>query len=342
MPEQRDAWVSWTKELHAGGLAIMQWPPEFGGAGAAVDDTRAVAKVLRQAGAPTPLTDIGIGMVGPALMKYGTPEQQRRHLPPIADGTTIWTQLFSEPDAGSDLAALRTRAERRGDGWVVRGQKVWNTYAHLAGWGYLLARTGTVESRHRGLTMFLLDMKTPGVTVRPIREITGHADFSEVFLDDVVIPDDSVVGEVDAGWSLSMSTLTDERTGIGSLAIWLQTELERLIHVVRSVGADAADGVLGTLGELIAEVQALVELSGRQHAPGTEAILKVTYTELNVRVQQLAIDVSTVHADAVPDAWAHRWSDNYLYTRAYTISGGANEVMRNVVAKRGLKLGVPR
>jgi alkylation response protein AidB-like acyl-CoA dehydrogenase len=301
-----------------------------------------VSRVLHEAGAPLPLTDIGIGLVGPAIMKFGTPAQQDRHLPRIAEGTAIWTQLFSEPDAGSDLAALRTRAERGPGGWVVRGQKVWNTYAHLASWGYLLARTGPADSRHRGLTMFLVDMATPGIRVRPIREITGDCDFNEVFLDDVPIPGEGVLGEVGDGWSVSMSTLADERTVVGSLALWLETEVDRLTRVVRAIGPAVSDGVLAALGELITEVRALVELSGHQHAPGTEALGKVAYAELNIRVQQLALEVSACHAGAVPDAWAHRWSDNYLYTRAYTISGGANEVMRNVVAKRGLKMGVPQ
>jgi alkylation response protein AidB-like acyl-CoA dehydrogenase len=340
---QREEWLAWTAALHASGLATMQWPVEWGGADAGIAETRAVARVLREAGAPGPLSDIGIGMVGPAIIKYGTPEQQAREIPGIAAGTTIWTQLFSEPGAGSDLAALRTRATRQPDGsWLVTGQKVWNTYAHLAARGYLLARTGPPDSRHRGLTMFLVDMDTPGIVVTPIREITGDADFNEVFLDDVRLPAESVIGEVDGGWGVSMSTLSDERTVIGSLVLWVDTELARMTRVMHELGDDAADGLRTRLGELITEVRALVALSGRALAPGAEAVGKVAYADLNVRVQQLAIDLAGAHPDRVPDGWAHRWSDNYLYTRAYTISGGSNEVMRNVVAKRGLKLGAPR
>jgi alkylation response protein AidB-like acyl-CoA dehydrogenase len=344
---QREEWLVWTRALHASGLAIMQWPAEWGGAGAGIAETRAVARVLREAGAPFPLTDIGIGMVGPAIMAHGTAEQQARHLPGIADGTQLWTQLFSEPGAGSDLAGVRTRAERQDDGsFVVTGQKVWNTYAHLAQNGYLLARTGAVDSRHRGLTMFLVDMASPGITVTPIREITGDADFNEVFLDGLRLPADAVIGTVDGGWAVSMSTLADERTVVGSLALWLETETDRMTGVVQELLAQrsipVSDGLVTRLGEVVTEVAALVELSGRQLSPGAEPIGKLAYAELNVRVQQLAIDLAVAHPGAVPDPWAHRWSDNYLYTRAYTISGGSNEVMRNVVAKRGLRLGEAR
>jgi alkylation response protein AidB-like acyl-CoA dehydrogenase len=185
-------------------------------------------------------------------------------------------------------------------------------------------------------------MATPGITVTPIREITGDADYNEVFLDDVRLPADAVLGEVDAGWAVSMSTLSDERTVIGSLALWLGTELDRVSRVLADLGDGAADGLRTRLGELLTETQALIALSGRELAPGAEAIGKIAYTDLNVRVQQLAVDLASAHADRVPEAWAHRWSDNYLYTRAYTISGGSNEVMRNVVAKRGLRLGAAR
>ena len=337
---QREEWLAWTREMHAAGLATMEWPVEWGGAGVGVAETRAVARILHEAGAPHVLSSIGTGMVGPAIIRFGTPEQQARHLPGIAAGTTIWTQLFSEPGAGSDLAAVRTKATRHPDGgWVVSGQKVWNTYAHLADWGYLIARTGAPDSRHRGLTMFVLDMTTPGVTVQGIREITGDADFNEVFLDDVRLSDDAVVGAVDGGWGVSMSTLSDERTVVGSLVLWLQTEVDRLTRVVRGLGSDVSDGITTALAEVVTEVRALADLSGREQIAGAETIGKIAYADLNIRVHQLAMDVSCAHPGAVPDAWAHRWSDSYLYTRAYTISGGSNEILRNVVAKRGLRLG---
>jgi alkylation response protein AidB-like acyl-CoA dehydrogenase len=339
-PQQHEDWATWTRALHAAGLATMEWPAESGGGGAGAEATRAVSRLLREAGAPHALSSIGTGMVGPAIIAFGTAEQQARHVPGIADGTSVWTQLFSEPGAGSDLAVVRTRATPHPDGgWVVTGQKVWNTYAHLAGWGYLLARTGEPGSRHRGLTMFLVDMSSPGITVKGIREITGDADFNEVFLDDVRLPDDAVLGGVDAGWGVSMSTLSDERTGIGSLVLWLQTEVDRLTRVVRELGDEASDGALIQLAELITEVQALVDLSARPLAPGTEVISKIAYADLNIRVHQFALDLACAHPDAVPESWAHRWSDNYLYTRAYTISGGSNEILRNVVATRGLGLG---
>jgi hypothetical protein len=337
--EEHEAWARWTTELHEAGLAIMHWPCEHGGAGATLEESRAVGRVLARAGAPLPLSDIGINLVGPALMQFGTAEQREEHIPRIADGSAVWAQLFSEPEAGSDLASLRTRAIQEPDGgWRLQGQKVWSTYGHIATWGYLLARTGDPEGRHRTLTMFLVPMDATGLTVVPIREMTGSHDFNEVFLDDVLLPPSSVIGETNRGWAVTLSTLSEERRVTGRLVVGLQAELERLGRAVADLGGGVGDRV--ALAALIADVAALAALVETQaQAPGVDSLGKIIFSELNIEVHQLAMDVVAQHPLGIPPGWPSRWADSYLYSRAYTISGGANEVLRNVVAKRALGMG---
>jgi alkylation response protein AidB-like acyl-CoA dehydrogenase len=333
-------WSAWTRELHAGGLAVAHWPPRWGGQEAGYAATRAIARVLREAGAPLPLTDVAINLVGPAVMRFGTEAQQTAHLPGIADGSTIWTQLFSEPEAGSDLAALRTRAmPTDGGGWVISGQKVWSTYAHIADWGYLLARTGAQDERHRTLTMFLVPMRAPGITIRPIREITGSEDFNEVFFDGVVLEPDSVLGEVGGGWTVTMGTLSEERRFTGELLLGLEADAGRLARTLAELGDSAAGEHRDELARILGQIAALTALiEADTAAPGADSMIKIAFSELNVELQRLAVDVAASRPDAVPAAWASRWSDNLLFARAYTISGGANELLRGVVAKRALGL----
>lgn len=339
-PAEEEEWREWGEALHAAGLATMEWSLEHGGAGATPEQAQAVKRVLRAAGQPLPLTDLAINMVGPAIMAHGTPAQRTRYLPGIVAGTDVWTQLFSEPAAGSDLAALRLRARPApAGGWVLSGQKVWSTYAHVAQYGYLLARTGTQEERHRGLTMFLVPMDAPGVRVVPIRELTGSADFNEVFFDEVHVEADAVLGRVGGGWAVSMATLSDERAGVGGLVIGLEADAARLATVLAGLGP-AALPFRPRLGEVLAETAALAALMEDPPGPpvGLEAAGKVVFSELNVTLHQLALDVCAAHPEAVPEGWRQRWADNHTYTRGYTISGGANELLRTVMAKRGLGL----
>lgn len=328
--------MGWTRALHEAGLAVIRWPRQWGGSDASATDANAVAEVLAAAGAPLPLSDIGINLVGPSIMLAGTEDQRKTHLPPIASGSVVWTQLFSEPDAGSDLAAVRTRARPDGPAWVVNGQKVWSTYAHLADWGYLIARTGTMQERHRGLTIFLLPMDSRGIRVRPIRSIAGDFDFNEVFLEDVRLGPEQVLGEPGAGWQIAMGLLTEERHVTGRQVIGLAAEMDRLTSLI---DADENPDFAFLAGELCAEVAALLSLTAAQEAQdGLAAMTKIAFSELNIDVHQLALDFTASYRRPVPAGWRHRWLDSYWNTRGYTISGGSNEVLRNVIARRVLGL----
>jgi alkylation response protein AidB-like acyl-CoA dehydrogenase len=338
--EEEQEWRAWTRDLHAAGLALPTWPLQWGGGGARDEEAQAVPEVLAVAGAPLPLTDIGINLVGPSLLMFGSEEQQRRHLPGIADGTVIWTQLFSEPDAGSDLAAVRCRAVLADNGrWIVDGQKVWSTYAHIADWGYLIARTGAREDRHRGLSAFLVPMDLDGISIRPIREMTGTHDFNEVFFDGCELPAESLLGQPGEGWRIALGLLAEERRVIGRLVAWLEAEIDRLACAVASFDETTARSVGTRLGTIAARASALGAMMRRESLPaGGEAVVKIAFSEVNVELHQLALDVLALDPPGCPPGWAARWTDNYLYTRSYTISGGANEIMRNVVAKRVLEL----
>ena len=333
-------WLRWSRSLHEAGLAVMRWPAEWGGEEVGIGEALAVSGVLSLAGAPLPLTDIGINLVGPAITRFGDEDQKRRYLIPIAEGTAIWVQLFSEPGSGSDLASLRTRARQQDDGtWVVDGQKVWSTYGHLADFGFLLARTGAADSRHRGISAFVVPMDAPGLTIRPIREITGDHDFNEVFFDAVHLPADALVGEIDGGWKLAMSLLADEHWVVGRLVGWLSGETERLAALIGSLASERAPGLIARLGELVAEVTALEATVGADDAPaGADSLTKIVFSEINIELHQFALDLVSEFPALVPPMLAERWNDSYMYTRSYTISGGANEVLRNVIAKRVLEL----
>ncbi|MCU1481291.1 MAG: acyl-CoA dehydrogenase [Subtercola sp.] len=337
---EHDAWVQWTRDLHASGLATLHWPERWGGEDAGADDVRAVTRVLREAGMPLPLTDVALNLVAPSVMAYGTDEQKEHHLPRIGDGTAIWTQLFSEPEAGSDLASLRTRAVPDGDGWLINGQKVWNTYAHIAGWGLLLARTGEQSSRHKSLSMFLVPMDAPGIRVVPIVELTGDSDFNEVFFDDVHLGADALLGEVDGGWGVSMGTLAEERRVVGALVLGLEADARRLARVVDDLGNAITDDLVVRLAEVLCDVDALVVLAKAGFPENFESAGKILFSEINIRLTQLGIDLGAAYPQAVPAGWVRRWADSYVYSRGYTISGGANELLRGVLARRAL--GLPR
>lgn len=345
----------WTAELFGQHLLGVTWPVEYGGLENPHPRHEAVvSEELAKAGAPTP---VGGGMLAAsAIIDFGTEEQKNHFLPRIRSGEHIWCQLFSEPGAGSDLAGLHTRARRQGDVYVVDGQKVWTTNGQHADWGYLLARTDPDAPKHKGITAFALDMRTPGITVRPLREITGTSDFNEVFFDGVEIPVEHVIGEENKGWMVTTSSLARERSSAGG-GVTLFRALDDLVELLGSTTRDGAPliergEVRQQVGRLAAAVQvnALLSAFGESRAlAGTgdaadAALSKIFFGETNLAVAEYGMSVQggdSIRVEGDPGALANGWwQDAFLYARAFTIAGGTNEVLRNVVAERAL--GMPR
>lgn len=296
---------------------------------------------------------LGNPLVAGAIKMFGTPEQQQTYLPPMARGDHIWTQLFSEPNAGSDLASLQTRARLDGDAYVVDGQKVWSTWAQWADYGYLLARTEDIPGS-KGITAFIVDMHSPGVETRPLREMTGTTDFNEVFLDSVRVPVDNVIGAPGQGWQLANASLATERGGLGGGSTDPMHALVRLARQHRRAGRPAIEDsavrqdiarlaarsrIQRYLGYRVATKAARGELQSWD-APLT----KIWFSELNLEMSEYGLELMGPRAELVEGDPASfedgRWQDLFLYARAWTIAGGSNEIMRNLIAERGL--GLPR
>jgi alkylation response protein AidB-like acyl-CoA dehydrogenase len=335
----------WQRRLHAGGWAGVHWPAEYGGRGATLTQSAIFFEELGRAGAPLPANVLGLLLAGPTLMVHGTDEQRERLLPPILSAEEIWCQGFSEPEAGSDLAALRTKAVHDGDGWVVTGQKVWTSAAQHAKWCMLVARTDPDVPKHKGLTYFVLDMEQDEVQIRPLRQITGEAEFNELFLEGARIPDDRVVGGVGNGWKVAMTTLMNERSGLGFfLQVALRQRLDLLLAEAGRRGllddplyADKL-AALHVKTEII-RLTAYRGLSAieRYGEPGPEgSLIKWMWSETNQEVSQLAADV--VGPEALTAGT--RWSYELMRARGNSIEGGTTEILKNIVAER--VLGLPR
>ncbi len=346
--------ADWNTRLARAGYVAPHWPRPWG-LEASPTEQLAIDEVLRELQVPRPMNPIGIGWAGPTLLVAGTEEQQRRWLPGILDGSDLWCQLFSEPGAGSDLASLSTQAVRDGDEYVVNGQKVWTTLAHLARFGILLARTDPDAEPHKGITYFVLDMRTPGITVRPLVQMTGTHEFNEVFFDDVRVPAANVVGAENDGWRLAKVTLGNERVSLsGEGALWGRgPTANQVIDLVRAHGG-ADDPVLRQrLAALYIESEVLrlirlrtVSARVRGLEPGPEAsVRKALADEHGQHVMAAAIDLAGTHALLTdrgpygePDGGS--WHYGYLYSRALTIGGGTSEVQRNILGER--VLGLPK
>jgi alkylation response protein AidB-like acyl-CoA dehydrogenase len=342
----------WRADLYESGFLGEDWPQEWGGKGAASDPFNELflADELARAGLP-PFTD-QTHLAAFALLRFGTQEQKLNHLPQIRDGRDTWCQLFSEPDAGSDLASLRARARRDGDEYVLDGQKVWSSNAEWSDFGFLLARTGPPESRHAGISAFILPMKSPGVDLRPIREITGTTDFSEVFLDDVRVPASSLLGEEGSGWRVALESLAAERSGIGAGAARLRDMLDELAILAAESPNGTTAAEIREIGALAARVEVcnlLVqsrlerELLGETRAQDIP-IGKLSFSELNLDLAEYALGLQEARGLLVrgtPGAAQHgRWQDEFLFARTFTVAGGASELMRDLLAER--TLGLPR
>jgi alkylation response protein AidB-like acyl-CoA dehydrogenase len=346
----------WCHRLGEAGYATPSWPKAYGGAGLDPEGVRVVMELLDKYKVPRSFNVIGIGMGGPTLMQWASEEIKSRMLPPMAQHREIWCQLFSEPSAGSDVATLATRAVRDGDEWVVNGQKVWTTMAHMARWGMLVARTDPDAPKHKGLTYFVVDMQAPGVEVRPLKQMTGDAEFNEVFFTDVRIPDSMRVGDIGNGWAVATETLMNERvalSGAGSVGGGNTGggPIDALISEAKRSGQWDHDAVLRTkLVQLyiegrvnkITNFRAAAARSGGKR-PGPEgSITKLFQAEYNKRLQSLAMEILGAKATAwaASDAATGASVRGFLRSRANTIEGGTSEIMRNILGER--VLGLPK
>ncbi len=344
-----DAHYAWRRdfqrELAGDGWAAVHWPIEYGGRGATLTESAIFFEELGRSGAPLPANVLGLLLAGPTIMTWGTPAQKERHLTPILTAEEIWCQGFSEPDAGSDLASLKTRAVRDGDGWLVSGQKVWTSGAQYSKWCMLVARTDSDVPRHKGLTYFLMDMEQEGVQIRPLRQITGEPEFNELFIDGARIPDENVLGGVGNGWKVALTTLMNERAGLAFfLQVRLRQLLDRLIDEAAGRGLLEDPMVADRLGELHlkAEVIRLTAYRGltaieKYGQPGPEGSLtKWMWSETNQQLTQFAVDLLGPSALQAGGRWAYE----LLRARGNSIEGGTTEVLKNIVAER--VLGLPK
>ncbi len=339
--------VEYQKALHAAGLAVVSWPERFGGRGYGPAETAFVAERLGEARMPELINFVGIEVLAPAMMAFVDADRLERWLPPMAAAEEIWCQMFSEPDAGSDLANLSTRAEPDGDGWRISGQKVWSTWGQFATWGLVLARTGEPGSRHRGITAFVIDMGSDGLETRSLRTMTGEAEFAEVFLDGVYVGREGLVGEVDRGWDVTMHILGSERGPYavrrasvlrGALGRLVERARERPLSVEERMAVVRAHESMQLLDHRIAQV---VDSLSRGETPGADAAL--TKMRLTDAEQSIAAAAQLL-AGAPGMAWEGEHLpaevNAYLYSRAASIYGGTAEVQRNIIGER--LLGLPR
>ena len=348
---------NWQRKLYDGGWVGIQWPKEYGGQGATLIQQAIYAQETARARAPQPANGLGISIVGPTLIHHGTEEQKKRFIPKILNADEIWCQGFSEPNSGSDLASLQTKAVLDGDEFVVNGQKIWTSLGQYADWCILLVRTDPDAPKHRGITFLLVDMHTPGITVRPLKQITGHAEFNETFFDNVRVPRENVVGEINEGWRIAMTTLTYER-GISTLStqVRMQQNLESMCDYARDTrhnGHTLAEDPI--YRQQLAQAHIRVEImllnlyrgitaQLRGQPPGPESSLaKLYWSELDKWMQELGMSLQGPYSQldwdsdhAVPGDWQY----NFLRSRAGTIYSGTSEIQRNIIGER--VLGLPK
>ncbi|HJP66862.1 MAG TPA: acyl-CoA dehydrogenase family protein [Actinomycetota bacterium] len=360
-PEGEDRlalYKDWSRRLYEAGYVGTHWPKRYGGFEQPLSYAAITLEELAEAEAPEHIGLIGIGMAGPTIIAHGTEEQQERFLKNILTGEEVWCQGFSEPGAGSDLASLQTKAEPDGDGWRVTGQKVWSSFAHIADWCILVARTDPDVPKHQGLTYFLMDMHAPGVEVRPLRQITGDAEFNEIFMQDVHIPANRVLAEPGQGWQVAITTLMNERANVGfALLARMDVSMRRLVGLAQNTsrnGGRAADDPLvrDRLADLWIDLQGLRFTIYRSFSallkrgvPGPEGSgAKLFWSEANQRLTKFAVEIEGTSAllapgsDRVTDNG--RWQIHQLRTRGNTIEAGTSEILRNIIAER--VLGLPK
>jgi alkylation response protein AidB-like acyl-CoA dehydrogenase len=345
-PQAFETLRGWDAAVADAGWGAVSWPTEYSGRGATVLEQLVYAEETTRARAPMPLNVIGINNIAPAIMQYGTDAQMRRLLPRMVRADDIWCQGMSEPDAGSDLASLRTRAARDGDDFVVNGQKIWTSLGHRADWCQLYVRTDPDVSKHKGISCLIVDMKLPGIEVRPLVTINGAADFAEVFFTDVRVPADALLGPLNSGWQVATTTLSHERAGAARLYAQMEVQLSDLVadlkeHVVDGRPALENSATLSRLGEVAVRIKYLELLCKRSisamlhggDALGSASLAKSVWAELGQDLAELAFDVLGPFNGG-------RWADRRLSSRSLTIAGGTTQINKGIVATR--VLGLPR
>jgi len=349
---------AWQKSVYQAGWAGIAWPKEYGGRGATLMEQVIFTEEMARAGAPPLANVLGLSLIGPTIIAFGADAQKKRFLPNILSADEIWCQGFSEPNAGSDLANVRTDARLDGDHYVVNGQKVWNSYGWAADWCALLTRSDPNSEKHQGLTYILVDMKSPGVEVRPLRQMTGESEFCEIFFHDVRVPAENVLGKVGDGWNVAIGTLAHERATLGAgVQITIKRQFDRLVQLAHSTtrnGKPASEDPLvrQKLGQCYTDIEIMrlnqmraVSRINQKGVPGPEgSVLKVFWTELNQRFQQIATELLGPYATLTkgdPHAIDEgQWAYGFLRARGNTIEAGTSEVQRNIIGH--FVLGLPK
>jgi alkylation response protein AidB-like acyl-CoA dehydrogenase len=336
---------AWQKKMHEAGWAGLSWPEEYGGKGATLIEQSIFNEELARQRVPLPANVLGLVMGGPVVIAHGNEEQKERYLEPILSGEEIWCQGFSEPESGSDLASLKTRAVKTNGSWKITGQKVWTTYAHEAKYCMLLARTDQDAPKHKGITYFILDMDQPNVDVRPLRQITGEAEFNEIFLEEAEVPDENIIGQVGGGWGVAITTLMFERAGLGAAAVMgLKRSMEDLLAVIQERGLDEDPVIRQRIADLQIGIEAMrlgalrsLTATMKTGIPGPEGSLsKWQWADYNQSLTELGNEVLGPEGMRVGTEWSYR----FLRSRANSIEGGTTEVLKNIIAER--VLGLPR
>lgn len=349
---------AWQKKMYEAGWVGLSWPKEYGGRGATLMEQTIFIEEMARAAAPPLINVLGLSLLGPTLIAYGTEAQKQRFLPNILSADEIWCQGYSEPNAGSDLASLRTEAVLDGDHFIVNGQKTWTSFGHYADWCFGVVRTDPDAAKHKGLTYMLIDMRSPGVKVRPLKQMTGESEFNEVFFQNVRVPAENVVGEVNGGWQISIATLMFERGTLGaSLQITFKRQIERLIELSRRIdhnGRPASED--SSIRQKLAQIYTEIEIfrlnqmrtltrMARTGVPGPEgSIQKIFWSEMNQRMQQVAMEILGPFGQLTREseyAVDHgQWAHAYLRSRGNTIEAGTSEIQRNIIGH--FVLGLPK
>ncbi|HVT42740.1 MAG TPA: acyl-CoA dehydrogenase family protein [Acidimicrobiales bacterium] len=332
---------AWNRVLADGGWAAPSWPAEHGGRDASVPEQLVYLEEMSQARAPGPVNVIGVSNIAPAIMQFGTDEQKARYLTPMLRGDEIWSQGMSEPDAGSDLAALRTSAVEDGDDFVINGQKTWNSMGHFADWCQLYVRTDPTAKKHAGITCFLVDLRTPGIEARPLTTITGGQAFAELFFTDARIPRSAMLGELHKGWSVAMTTLSNERAGVARLHLSLANRLDDLLADPRARAGLDDPVQRQRLARVFAGIRCMRYLTERALADPAAAgaggsLAKLAWSRNDQDLAALAVDLVGMDALTRDD----RWGENLLAVRQASIAGGTTEINKNIVGEH--VLGLPR